>query len=374
MFDWRSRSAPDDRPLTGVRVLELGQVIAGPFAGSLLAGQGADVLKVEPPQGDPVRTWRVVEDGNSLWWHSLNRDKHITRADLKEESGQSLVVRLVRNADVLIENFRPGTLEKWSLGPDVLWHENPRLIIGRVSGFGQTGPYAHRPGFAAVCEAMAGLRHLTGFEGGPPVRTNLSLGDSLAGLFCAYGVMLALYERDRPGGTGRGRVVDTAITEAVMSMLESVVPEADRGHVRGPSGTTITGIVPSGTYRSSDGRWISIGANSEGLFRSLCRAMARPDLSDDPELKSNVGRVHQADRVNRAVAEWVAAHDASTVTDRLEAEGVPFGPVYTARDILNDPHYRARGVIETIDVNGRSLSVTRLAPVLGARAPVSNDD
>ena len=368
MLSWSASAPAGDRPLAGVRVVELGQLLAGPFAGTLLAHHGAEVLKIEPPGGDPIRTWRVVEDGTSLWWHSLSRDKRSAPVDLRADDGRRLVLDLVREADVLTENFRPGTLEAWGLGPDALWAENPGLVIGRVSGFGQNGPYARRPGFAAVCESMAGLRHLTGFERGPPVRTNLSLGDSLAGVFCALGVMMALHERDRPGGTGRGRVVDTAITESVMSLLESVVPEADRGHVRGPSGTAVTGIVPSGTYRSRDGRWISIGANAEGLFQALCRAMNRPDLANEAALGSNQGRVEHQARIDGAIADWVGAHDAEHVTGRLEAEGVPFGPVYNANDILNDPHYAAREFIETIDADGRPLRVNRFAPYFGPKA------
>lgn len=367
MLDW-PESPVAEGPLAGVRVLELGQLVAGPFAGTLLAHHGAEVLKIEPPHGDPIRTWRVVEDGTSLWWRSLSRDKTTARADLRLAEGRDAVLALVGHADALTENFRPGTLEAWGLGPDALWAANPRLVIGRVSGFGQSGPYASRPGFAAVCEAMAGLRHVTGFPGGPPVRSNLSLGDSLAGVFCALGVMMALYERDRPGGTGRGRLVDTAITEAVMSMLEAVIPEADRGHVRGPSGTTITGVVPSGTYRTADDRWISIGANSEGLFQRLCRAIGRPDLADDPELQSNHGRVRRANEVDEAIAAWVGAHDVSAAADRLSEAGVPFGPVYDASDILNDPHYADRQFIETIDRDGPPLRVTRFAPRFGRRS------
>lgn len=372
MLDWAATS-PRTGPLAGVRVLELGQLVAGPFAGTLLAYHGAEVLKIEAPAGDPIRTWRIVEDGTSLWWHSLSRHKRSLPLSLRDEAGRQAIFQLVKDADVLTENFRPGTLEKWGLGPDALWAENPRLVVARVSGFGQDGPYAARPGFAAVCEAMAGLRHLTGFPGGPPVRANLSLGDSLAGLFCAFGVMMALHERDRPGGTGRGRIVDIAITEAVMSMLEAVIPEADRGHVRGPSGTTITGIVPSGTYRARDGRWISIGANAEGLFRALCLAMARPDLAEAPALQSNVGRVAHADAIDEAISDWVGAHDAAVITRRLDEAGVPFGPVYDAEDILNDPHYAARGFIETVDAGDRSLRVNGFAPKFGPRPPSGHD-
>ncbi len=286
-------SAP--RPLDGIRVLELGQLLAGPFAGTLLAYFGAEVIKVEPPGGDPIRQWRIVRDGASLWWRSLGRNKKCVTLNLRDPAGRALARRLAERCDVLIENFRPGTLEGWGLGPDDLKPVNPGLIFARISGYGQDGPYAARPGYASVCEGIGGLRYVNGVPGEPPVRPNLSLGDTFAGLHAAFGVLLALLDRQRRAPHA-GQTVDVALYESVFNLLEAVVPEYDgAGAIREPSGSTVTGIVPTGTYRCRDGKHVIIGGNGDSIYKRLMHAAGRADLAEDPRLAGNAGRVeHQA--------------------------------------------------------------------------------
>lgn len=361
-----------ERPLSGLRVVEFGQILAGPFAGALLGYFGAEVLKVEPPGvGDPIRGWRLLDDdGTSLWWRSLGRNKRCVTLDLANAEGQALARRLAERADVLIENFRPGTMERWGLGPERLAEANPRLVYARISGFGQTGPYSSRPGYASVCEAFGGLRHLTGNPGEVPVRANLSLGDSLAGLHAVIGVLLALESRRR---TGRGQVVDTAIFESVFNVLESVVPEFDRaGAVRGPSGPTISGIVPSNAYPAKDGGWVVIGANNSANFRRLMEAIGRPDLGEDPELTANPGRLRRQAEIDGAIAAWTGAQPAATVVDRLVAAAVPASTIYSVADMFADPHYRARRLFESVEVAGRTLALPAMAPRL-ADSPGGTD-
>lgn len=351
-------------PLDGLRVLELGQILAGPFAGAILGYFGAEVIKVEPPRtGDPIRGWRLLDDdGTSLWWRSLARNKRCVTLDLAQPAGQAIARRLAARSDVLIENFKPGTMEKWTLGPEELRRENPGLVYARVSGFGQTGPYAHRPGYASVCEAFGGLRHLTGTPGEAPVRTNLSLGDSLAGLHAALGILLALEARRRDGS---GQVVDVAIFESVFSVLESVVPEYDRaGVVRGPSGPTITGIVPSNAYPAADGRSVVIGANNASNYRRLMRAVGRTDLADDPSLAENPARVARQAEIDGAIAAWTATLSAAEIVARLDAESVPASTAFTVADMSVDPHYAARGLFERVEIAGRALAVPAMAPRL----------
>ena len=353
-----------DRPLSGLRVLELGQLLAGPFAGAMLAYFGADVVKVEPPgSGDPIRSWRLLDDdGTSLWWRSLGRNKRCVTLDLAAAEGQALARRLAGRADVLIENFRPGTMEKWDLGPERLQTENPGLIFARISGFGQSGPYASRPGYASVCEAFGGLRHLTGQPHQVPVRANLSLGDSLAGLHAVIGILLALEARRRDG---RGQVVDAAIFESVFNVLESVVPEFDRaGVVRGPSGPTVSGIVPSNAYPTADCEWVVIGANNSANFRRLMQAIGRDDLAADPELAENPGRLRRQAEIDGAIARWTGALPAEAVVERLVAVAVPASTIYTVADMFADPHYRARGLFESVEVAGRALVLPAMAPRL----------
>ena len=366
---------PARRPLDGVRVLEMGQLMAGPFAGTILAYFGAEVIKIEPPgSGDPVRGWRIVDRGTSLWWRTLGRNKRCVTLDLRQEAGRAIARRLAARSDVLIENFRPGTLERWGLAPADLRAENPGLVVARVSGFGQTGPYAARPGFAAVCEGFGGLRHVTGFPGGPPVRANLSLGDSLAGLHAALGILLALFDRDRGRGADgkegeeggrRGQTVDVAIFEAVYNLMEGAVPEFDRaGVVREPSGTTITGIVPTGTYLCADGRYLIVGGSGDSIYKRLMQAAGRPDLADDPRLATNEGRVRHRQEIDAALATWTATLPSARVAEILDGAAVPFGPIYTVEDMLADPHYRARGLFEEVEAGGAPLKIPALAPKL----------
>ncbi len=356
-----------EKPLSGIRVLELGQLMAGPFAGTLLAYFGAEVIKIEPPgEGDAVRGWRAVEGDTSLWWYSLGRNKKSVTINLKAEEGRAIVRRLAAKVDVLIENFRPGTMEKWGLGPDHLFPQNRGLVYARVSGYGQYGPYSSRPGYASVCEGVGGLRFLTGFPGQPPVRPNLSLGDSLTGLHAAFGILMALRHRDQRGG-GAGQVVDVAIYEAVYNMLEAVVPEFDRlGIVRGPSGTTITGVVPTNTYLCRDGKYVIIGGNGDSIFRRLMIAAGREDMANDPELKDNAGRVRHQEAVDDAIASWTKTLDAADVLRVLEEASVPAGLIYSVEDMIGDPHFQARGLFETVEAGGRPLKIPAMIPKLSA--------
>ena len=347
-------------------MLELGQLLAGPFAGCVLAYYGAEVIKVEPPgDGDPLRRWRVLdEDGTSFWWRSLARNKKCITADLRREEGRDLVRRLAVQCQVLLENFRPGVMENWGLGPAALWADNPALIYARISGYGQDGPYASRPGFASVCEGVGGLRYVNGRPGAPPMRPNLSLGDTLAGLHTALGVVMAcLHQARNPGAAGQ--VIDTALYEAVFNMLEAVVPEFDgAGVVREPSGSTITGIVPTNTYRCSDGRFIIIGANGDSIFRRLCEAMGRPDMATDPRLAGNAGRVEHEAEIDAAISAWTGTLDSEAALRILEEARVPAGPINSVTDMMADPHFIARGLFEEVDVEGRPLKIPALVPRL----------
>ncbi|HSN53425.1 MAG TPA: CaiB/BaiF CoA-transferase family protein [Candidatus Sulfomarinibacteraceae bacterium] len=356
-----------DTALAGIRVLELGQLMAGPFAGTLLGYFGAEVIKIEPPgKGDAVRGWRAVEGDTSLWWYSLGRNKRSVTVNLKSDEGRELVRKLAAKVDVLVENFRPGTMEGWGLGPDDLWPSNPGLIYARVSGYGQDGPYATRPGYASVCEGVGGLRYVNGFPNQPPVRQNLSLGDSLTGLHTAFGILLALFHRDRNGGR-TGQVVDVGIFEAVYNMMEAVVPEYDRlGMVRGPSGTTITGVVPTNTYPCRDGRYVIIGGNGDSIFKRLMTAAGRPDMADDPALADNAGRVEHQQRVDGAIADWTRTLSAAEVLAALETARVPAGLIYSVADMVDDPHFEARGLFETVDAGGRPLKLPAIIPKLTA--------
>ncbi|MCA9619519.1 MAG: CoA transferase [Myxococcales bacterium] len=349
--------------LAGLRVVELGQLVAGPYAATILGYFGAEVIKVEPLDGDPIRGWRGIdEDGTSLWWRSLARNKRSVAIDLGKPQGAALVRRLILDADVLIENFRPGRLEAWGLDPAALRAEKPELVVARVSGYGQTGPRAPQPGYASVCEAFGGLRHLTGIPGEPPVRTNLSLGDTLAGLHAVIGVLVALVARGR---LGRGDLVDTAIYEAVFSCLESVVPEHDRlGVVRGPSGTTITGVVPTGTYACADGGRVAMGANGEAIFARLVTAMGKPELASDPRFAGNEARVENQAALEAELEAWFSTHPAGEVVAALEAAAVPCSRIYDAADMAADPHYAARGMYERVEVGGRPLALGAIAPKL----------
>ena len=360
------------RPLDGIRVVEVGQLLAGPFAGTLLGYFGAEVIKVEPPvTGDPIRTWRTVdEDGTSYWWRSLARNKKSVTANLRSEAGRAVVKRLMSSADVVIENFKPGTMEKWGLGPDEFKATNPKLVYARISGYGQTGPYAKKPGFASVTEGFSGFRHLNGFPGEAPVRPNLSTGDTVAGLHAALGILLALIERRQ---ADEGQVVDIALYESMFNLMEGVVPEySGAGEIRAASGTTITGIVPTNTYPCSDGKYVVIGGNGDSIFVRLMRAMQRDDLADDPALADNAGRVSQQNMLDAAIADWTSTLTATEVVERLEAADVPVGLIYDVADMMDDPQYQARGMFEEVSVGGKPLAIPAILPKL-ARTPGFTD-
>ena len=336
-------------PLTGVRVVELGQLLAGPFTGRLLGDLGAEIIKVEAPgHPDPIRDWgKARYEGRSLWWPVQSRNKKCITLNLRHEEGQRLLLRLVEHADVLVENFRPGTLERWNLGYGRLSEVNPGLVLARVSGYGQTGPYAKRAGFASVSEAMGGIRHISGFPGEPPPRMHISLGDSLAGMFAAQGILAALYWRDALGG-GLGQVVDVSLMEASFALLESTVPEYDRlGIVRGPQGTNLKGIAPSNIFKSSDDTWMVIAANADKVFRRLCEAIGRPELADDERFATHLARGDNQEEIEGIVAEWAARYTAKEIDEILNEAGVICGPIYTIADIFDDPQYRAREMLVT---------------------------
>ena len=334
-------------PLAGVRVVELGMLLAGPFTGRLLGDMGAEIIKVEPPgQPDPIRNWgKARYEGRSLWWPVQSRNKKCVTLNLREERGQGLLLSLVEQCDVLVENFRPGTLERWNLAPERLWEANPGLVIARVSGYGQTGPYAPRAGFASVSEAMGGIRHINGFPGEAPPRIHISLGDSLAGMFATQGILAALYRRDALGGR-RGQVVDVSLMEACFALLESTVPEYDRlGVVRGPGGTGLKGVAPSNIFKSRDGKWVVIAANADKVFGRLCEAMGRPELADDPRFVSHLARGENQLEIEEIVSEWAAARDAAEIDRVLNDAGVICGPIYTIADIFEDPQFQARDML-----------------------------
>jgi formyl-CoA transferase len=331
--------------LDGIRVLELGTLIAGPFAGRLLGDMGAEVIKVEPPDApDPLRTWGQAErDGHHFFWTVQARNKKAITLNLRKERGRELFLELVERADLIVENFRPGTLEKWNLGYDVLRQRNPGIILVRVSGYGQSGPDAQRAGYASVAEAVSGLRHLNGFPGGPPPRLALSLGDTLAGMFAAQGALAALYRRSI---SGKGQVVDAAITESCLAIQESTIPDYDVGGVvRGPSGTRLDGIAPSNIYRAADGSWVVIAANQDTLFRRLCQAIGRPELSTDDRFATHVARGRNQDELDKLIGDWAAGKQPAEIIEVLTAAGVVAGPINTVAEVVADPQLRARGML-----------------------------
>jgi crotonobetainyl-CoA:carnitine CoA-transferase CaiB-like acyl-CoA transferase len=332
-------------PLDGIRVLELGTLIAGPFAGRLLGDMGADVIKVEPPGApDPLRTWGQAElDGHHVFWTVHARNKRAITLDLRQPRGRELFLELVGKSDIVVENFRPGTLEKWNLGYDVLSERNSGIILVRVSGYGQTGPEAHKAGYASVAEAASGLRHLNGFPGGPPPRLALSLGDSLAGMFGAQGALAALYRR---GVTGHGQVVDVALTESCLAVQESTIPDYDVGGVvRGPSGTRLEGIAPSNIYRSADGSWVVIAANQDTVFARLCKAMGHPELATDDRFATHRARGRNQDELDKIIGAWAAERQPGEIIETLSAAGVISGPINTVAEVVKDPQLRARGML-----------------------------
>ncbi|SDI99045.1 Crotonobetainyl-CoA:carnitine CoA-transferase CaiB [Pseudomonas flavescens] len=353
--------------LAGLKVIEMGQLIAGPFASKLLGEFGAEVIKIEPPGiGDPLRKWRKIKDGTSLWWHVQSRNKQSLTLNLKEAEGQDIVRRLVAEADILVENFRPGTLEEWGLGWDELSRINPRLIMLRISGYGQTGPYRDLPGFGVIGEAMGGLRHLSGYPGQAPVRVGVSIGDSLSSLYGVIGVLLALQERNR---SGQGQQIDVALYESVFAMMESLVPEYDAfGYVREPAGSALPGITPSNSYPCADGSYVLIAGNGDSIYKRLMNLIGRLDLADDPRLAQNDGRSQHAEMIDAAIGEWTAQRGRDEVIDALKGARVPAGYPYTAADIVSDPHYLARQMIETVRTSAGPLKVPGVLPKL-SRTP-----
>jgi crotonobetainyl-CoA:carnitine CoA-transferase CaiB-like acyl-CoA transferase len=353
------------RPLDGFRVVEVGQLLAGPFAASMLGYFGAEVIKVEPPgAGDPIRTWRIVRDGSSLWWHSLGRNKKCVTANMRTEKGRDLVRQLALKSDCIVENFRPGTMEKWGLGPDDLRPANPGLIYARISGYGQSGPYASRTGFASVCEGVGGFRYVNGVPGQAPVRPNLSIGDTLAGIHAVLGVLLACIHRFKDSGHA-GQVIDSAIYESVFNLLEGVVPEySGAGVVREPSGSTLTGIVPTNTYRCKDGKFVIIGGNGDSIFKRLMVAIGKPAMADDPKYADNAKRVVHEKELDGVISAWTGAHSSAEVLELMEKVDVPAGPIYSVVDMFNDEHFNARGLFQTVEINGKPLKIPAMMPFL----------
>jgi formyl-CoA transferase len=360
----QSGISPGAGPLAGLKVLELGQLIAGPFAARTLADFGAEVTKIETPDGgDPLRKWRLLKDGTSVWWQVQSRNKRSLALDLREAEGQAVVRQLAAEADVLIENFRPGAMEGWGLGPDALLAANPRLVMLRISGYGQSGPYRNRPGFGVVAEAMGGLRHLTGEPGRVPVRVGVSIGDTLAALHGVIGVLLALHHRN---ASGRGQVIDVALYEAVFNCMESLLPEyAAFGAVRGPAGSALPGIAPTNAYRCQDGAYALIAGNGDSIFRRLMTLIGREDLANDPALADNAGRVARVAELDAAIGAWTAQRPVDDVLAALAQASVPAGRIYTIADIAADPHYRARGMLQQVRMDdGSALAVPGVVPKL----------
>jgi len=353
------------KPLQGLRVIELGQLLAGPFAGCMLGYFGAEVIKVEPPGGDPIRNWREVKDGTSLWWRSLARNKKCISVDLKTEQGRQLVKQLLASADIVIENFRPGVLEDWGLDPESLRQENPQLIYARISGYGQSGPYAKKPGFASACEAISGFRYLNGYPQQAPVRPNLSIGDTVSGLHAVIGILMALRAKDHSEQGDGGQVVDVALYESMFNLLEAVIPEYHgAGIIRQPSGTTVTGIVPTNTYRCADGKYLVIGGNGDSIFSRLMQAVGRQDMAENSQYATNADRVKQEEQIDAVLEAWCAAHSLTEAMEILEARRVPCGPVYNAEDMMEDAHFKHRELFEQVEINGKSLKIPALLPKL----------
>ena len=357
-------------PLSNLKIIEMGQLIAGPFAAKTLADFGADVIKIEAPKtGDALRKWRLLKEGTSVWWQVQSRNKRSLSLDLRQAEAQEIVKKLITEADVLIENFRPGTLEGWGLDPNHLLELNPKLIVLRISGYGQTGPYRDKPGFGVVAEAMGGLRHLTAEPGRVPVRVGVSIGDTLASLHGVIGILLALQERHR---SGLGQVIDIALYEAVFNCMESLLPEYSAfGEVRQAGGSALPGIAPSNAYLCADGGYVLVAGNGDSIFKRLMGMIGRDDLANDPALENNDGRVARVAELDQAIGDWAKSMTTDEALKRLDTVAVPAGKIYTVADIANDPHFRARGNIETIVMHdGSQLDVPGVIPKL-SRTPGS---
>lgn len=357
-------------PLAKLKVIEMGQLIAGPFAAKTLGDFGADVIKIEPPKvGDALRKWRLLKDGTSVWWQVQSRNKRSLSLDLRQLEAQEIVRTLILEADVLIENFRPGTLEGWGLDPEKLLELNPKLIVLRISGYGQTGPYRDKPGFGVVAEAMGGLRHLSAEPGRVPVRVGISIGDTLASLHGVIGILLALQERHR---SGKGQVIDIALYEAVFNCMESLLPEYSAfGEVRQAGGSALPGIAPSNAYLCADGGYVLVAGNGDSIFKRLMNMIGRADLANDLSLENNDGRVARVAELDEAIGAWAKAITTDEALQLLDSVAVPAGKIYTVADIANDPHYKARGNIENIQMrDGTTLAVPSVLPKL-SRTPGS---
>lgn len=354
------------KPLEGIKVLELGNFVAAPFVGKIFGEFGAEVIKVEDPgKGDSLRNWRVMHNDTSVWWYVHARNKKSITINLREEEGQQTVRELAKEADVVIENFRPGTMEKWGLGYEDLKRVNPSIIMTRISGYGQTGPYKDKVGFGSIAESMGGLRYLTGFPDRPPVRVGLAIGDSIAALYAALGTMMALRVRDNDPGR-KGQYVDVALTESVFSLLEGVLPEYDlKGIVRERTGATLEGIAPSNTYLCGDGKYIVIAANSDGIFKRFAKAIGYPDLAEDPVYGSNQGRAENVEYLDHIIEDWTKQHKQKEVQQILDEARVPVGPIYSIEDIANDEQYQARGMLQTVELpDGEKVRVPGIVPKL----------
>jgi formyl-CoA transferase len=355
-------------PLAGVKVIEMGQLIAGPFCGKILAEFGAEVIKIEPPAtadsvgGDPLRTWRQLHNGTSLWWSLQARNKKSVAVNLRVAEGQEIIRKLAKDADILIENFRPGALEKWNLGWEQLSAINPKLIMVRLSGYGQTGPYKDRPGFGLIGEAMGGMRYITGYPDRAPVRVGVSIGDAIAAMYGAIGALMALHHRNVNGGNGQ--VVDVALYEAVFSLMESMLPEFGMtGFVRERTGSSLPGIVPSNSYTTQDGKYVVIGGNGDSIFKRFMHAIGRSDMANDPSLANNAGRFAHTEKIERVIGDWCAAHDLADVLRVLDQADVPSGSIYGIQDIVRDVHYQARDMIQTHKLgDGQDISLPGIVP------------
>jgi crotonobetainyl-CoA:carnitine CoA-transferase CaiB-like acyl-CoA transferase len=352
------------RPLDGIRVIEVGQLLAGPFAGCILAYFGAEVIKIEPPEGDPIRGWRILENGTSHWWRSIGRNKKSITLDLKKTEAQLIAKTLIDTADVVIENFRPGVMENWNLGPENFKESNPQIIYARISGYGQTGPYANKPGFASVCEGMSGFRYVNGFPDQAPVRPNLSIGDTISGIHAALGIALALIQRQKDPQEN-GQVVDVALYESMFNLMEAVVPEfSGAGAIRQPSGTTVTGIVPTNTYRCKNRKYVVIGGNGDSIFQRLMQTAGHPEMANDPRMANNAGRVIHEQEIDNAIAAWCMSKNSEDILELLDKAKVPAGPIYNVQDMFEDPHFNERGMFEQVEINGKALKIPAILPKL----------
>jgi crotonobetainyl-CoA:carnitine CoA-transferase CaiB-like acyl-CoA transferase len=355
-----------EKALAGLRVLEMGQLIAGPSAGRLFAEFGAEVIKVENPiGGDAIRNWRVVENGTSLWWYVQSRNKKSITIDLRKTEGQEMICNLAKDVDIIIENFRPGTMESWGIGYEQLKEINPGIIMIRISGYGQDGPYRDKPGFGSIGEAMGGLRYLTGYPDRPPTRVGVSIGDSISSLYAVIGAMMAIYHRDVKK-TGQGQCVDVALYESVFSFMESMLPEYDRvGIIRERSGSTLPGITPSNTYLCKDGKYVVIGANGDGIFKRLMVVIGQPEAAVDSRFQNNANRTEHADFLDSIIEDWTKILNLADVLKILDEAKVPAGSIYSIEDIVADPHYIARGMIQEVEVDGiGKLKVPGIVPKL----------